>query len=135
MARSIWRLSGACILLAASVAVAVPHWKPGPSDLDAVSRRYGHCMAFDSARQRVVLFGGQDLRLGRRNDTWECDGAKWIAGPSAPSGLTPREEAAMVFDGGRGVMVLFGGWDGLDRNDTWQYDGAGWSPTPRRRLD
>ena len=34
-----------------------------------------HAMAFDSARQRTVLFGG-DVG-GITNDTWEWDGGVW----------------------------------------------------------
>ena len=44
--------------------------------------RNGHALAYDSARNRVVLFGG--FRNGQDfSDTWEWDGARW-------SEMTPR---------------------------------------------
>ncbi len=38
--------------------------------------RLGHAMAYDSTRQRIVLFGGR-LVGTRFGDTWEWDGANW----------------------------------------------------------
>ena len=38
-----------------------------------------------------------------------------------------RNRHAMAYDSARGVAVLFGGWDHLNRNDTWEWDGEGWS--------
>ncbi len=45
-------------------------------DVHGPSARTGHAMAWDAARKRVVLFGGEDGKqtLG---DTWEFDGKKW----------------------------------------------------------
>ena len=34
-------------------------------------------MAYDSARERIVLFGGRTDRSGDLNDTWEWDGRTW----------------------------------------------------------
>jgi hypothetical protein len=64
-------------------------------------------MAYDTGRQRVVLFGGQ-TETGRTADTWEWDGARWIAAPvfSPPA---PRSAAAMCADSARGALVVFGG--------------------------
>ena len=39
-----------------------------------------HAMAFDSARQRTVLFGGEVG--GITNDTWEWDGGVWTRWPT-----------------------------------------------------
>jgi hypothetical protein len=89
-----------------------------------------HAMAYDSARGRVVLFGGNA-------DTWEWDGYAWsqfaAAGPSA------RTSHAMAYDSARGRVVLFGG---VDVNgycgDTWEWSGSAWTavattgPTPRK---
>jgi hypothetical protein len=47
-------------------------------------RRSRAAMAFDAARNRIVLFGG-----GFRGDTWEWDGANWAQ--KASRGPTPRE--------------------------------------------
>ena len=71
-------------------------------------------MAYDSARGRVVLFGGDDGNYD--DETWEWDGSVWtqriIAGPS------PRYFHAMAYDSGRARLVLFGG---RDLGDTWEY--------------
>lgn len=101
------------------------------------ARRYGHAMAYDSARGVTVVFGGQAPMLLSR-ETWEWDGNTWIlrslTGPSA------REEHAMAYDVARGVTVLFGGdAAGDDGNgETWEWDGNAWTqrmvngPSPRR---
>jgi hypothetical protein len=87
-------------------------------------------MAFDSARRRVVLFGGRDSTYSPLGDTWEFDGASWIkANPSTvPS---PRDAACVGYDAGRGTVVLFGGRDsGGSRMDTWLWDGHDWTAGP-----
>ena len=100
----------------------------------------GHAMAFDALRQRVVLFGGT---LGPQNfhsdDTWEWDGSDWTLRATAQR-PTPRTEHAMAFDRARGVVVLFGGFDGLRYyDDTWEWNGQDWrrvptSTVPRERA-
>src|SRR3990170_3875203 len=48
--------------------------------------RYGHAMAYDTARGVTVLFGGYG-QGGELRETWEWDGNAWtvraISGPSA----------------------------------------------------
>jgi len=86
-------------------------------------------MAYDSARRKVIRFGGRfaGKPLG---DTWEYDGKKWA--PLTPSGPPPRNHTAMVYDSKRKTMVLFGGHDfGLREGvnvfgDTWEWDGDEW---------
>lgn len=56
-------------------------------------------------------------------------GLTWVRREMA--GPPPRADAAMAYDPGRGVMVLFGGYtfeNGVWRqlNDLWEYDGARW---------
>jgi hypothetical protein len=104
-------------------------------------------MAYDSLRNKVVLFGGNRVLFGRSpgenmflNDTWEWNGKRWtqimVVGPSA------RAEAAAAFDSRRGRVVLFGGHDrtgesGNRFGDTWEWDGKRWmkiqttGPSPR----
>lgn len=90
----------------------------------APSARYGHTMVFDSARNKVVLFGGFDAAT--RNDVWEYDGTSWqersIAGPLPP----PRVRHAAAFDSGRNVMVIYGGYNNALPTDTWEYNGNSW---------
>jgi len=106
------------------------------------TRRFHYGMCYDSARDRVVLFGGRSI-FASVGDTWEFDGTTWTERPftNAPS---KREEMVMAFDASRRQTVLFGGIDG-DTNtllgDTWEYDGTAWqpiapasSPTPRYRC-
>ncbi len=87
--------------------------------------RYGHNLAYDSARERVVLFGGMDSVAATvyHDDTWEFDGVFWerriIVAPPA------RYRAAMAYDARRGVVVLHGGMQADDK--TWEYDGDAWS--------
>lgn len=92
------------------------------------SPRYGHALAYDSRRQRVVLFGGQTSVGGSDrylDDTWEWDGAAWNqvvnAGPSA------RSNHAMVYDSARSRIVLYGGFDGSAKSDTWERNGVVWT--------
>ncbi len=97
--------------------------------------RSGHALAYDNARERVVLFGG---RTGNPlGDTWEWDGTEWTqvqdVGPSA------RLAHAMAFDSTASRVVLFGGAgaNGTGLNDTWLWDGTAWTqaadtgPDPR----
>lgn len=56
----------------------------------------------------------------------------------ATDGPPARTEHGMAFDEGRGVTVLFGGWDNPnDFSDTWLWDGQSWQfvtnegPSPR----
>lgn len=81
-------------------------------------------VAYDSMRERVVMFGGFDLQ-GRKGDTWAFDGSQWTllttAGPSARAGH------AMAYDGARDRVVLFGGFVGASMGDTWEFDGTTWT--------
>ncbi|GAB4141811.1 MAG: hypothetical protein Fur0037_08780 [Planctomycetota bacterium] len=85
------------------------------------SARYGHVMAWDEERDRVILFGGEN-GTGLLSDTWEWDGQAWtpISTPTAPPA---SRYAAICFDSNRNEIVLFGG----EGNDgTWEYDGGDW---------
>jgi len=85
-------------------------------------------MAYDSARQRVVLFGGDNPSPGFLADTWEWDGNTWVAGFST---IYPSARAyhAMAYDAARQRVVLFGGRSGATTpslGDTWEWDGTTW---------
>ncbi|BDG07393.1 Kelch repeat-containing protein [Anaeromyxobacter paludicola] len=90
--------------------------------------RAGAALAYDSARNQVLLFGGNDASGNDLADTWRFDGASWtqLAPPQSPAA---RSFAAMAFDSARGVAVMVGGAPvpsvGLE---TWQFDGVSWSP-------
>ena len=96
--------------------------------------RYSAGGAFDQARGKLVLFGGQDLpdvATGASgspvytNETWTWDGHLWtlqhpIHSPSA------RSHAAMAYDAARRLVVLEGGTDRNWLNDSWTWDGSDW---------
>lgn len=105
--------------------------------------RVQHAMAFDTARNRAVLFGG--LALGASfsarvpdGKTFEWDGQRWtdVSPSTSPS---PRADAAMAYDAARGRTLLFGGrQDTTLLGDTWVWDGTAWTqlttptaPSPR----
>ncbi|MBL9000655.1 MAG: hypothetical protein JNK25_05910 [Phycisphaerae bacterium] len=98
-------------------------------DVLAPPARSRHAMAFDEARQRLVLFGGQGSSSSM-NDTWEWDGDVWIR-------LTPSESPpvryghTMAYDAARQRVVLFGGFGGSGTparlRDTWTWDGTAWT--------
>lgn len=95
--------------------------------------RYGHVMVWDSARNRIVMFGG---RTGNAttdlNDTWIYKDGDWtqLNPPTSPS---PRVLAGAVYDPLRDRIVLFGGATITSDNktattfhDTWEFDGTTW---------
>ncbi|HUX08237.1 MAG TPA: kelch repeat-containing protein [Acidobacteriota bacterium] len=95
-------------------------------------KRYDPAMAFDAVQGVTVLFGGSTVdligpfyRITRHGDTWMLDGSTWTM--VSESGPDPREGHAMAFDESRGVVVLFGGFDGEQFGDTWEWDGSQWS--------
>lgn len=91
-----------------------------------------HTLAYDGAAERVVMYGGHvRATLGNDplplDDTWAWDGTQWsqICDPCGPGS---REDYAMAYDPVRGVVVLFGGSDGVAvRGDTWVLSGSTWT--------
>ena len=89
--------------------------------------RNDHAMAYDAARQRMVIFGGTGA-VTYFNDTWEYNGTAWT--PAAPTTLPPgRNSHAMVYDASRQKVVLFGGKGSAGNflDDTWEYNGTTWT--------
>lgn len=93
----------------------------------APSSDLSYDLAYDIARQEVVLFGGRTLPT--QPETWVWDGQDFtlrsLGGPSA------RRDPAMAYDEARGVVVLSGGRSLLGNEallaDTWEWDGATWT--------
>lgn len=85
-------------------------------------------LAYDTKRNRLVLFGGvgktgyDDLK----GDTWEWDGNHWH--PMTDTSIGPRFEHAPAYDAARRKTVLYGGGDGQKTlDDTWEWDGKQWA--------
>ena len=91
------------------------------------SPRMHHALAYDQARRRVVLFGGDLLDGASAGDTWEWDGQYWTQ--AADTGPSPRSGHGLAFDAKDAKVVLFGGASssGQLHGDTWQWDGSGWT--------
>lgn len=95
----------------------------------APSPRVGASVAFDVARNRLVVFGGRG-NTQPLGDLWEWDGLRWseVRAVSSPA---PREQAVMAFDPLRRRVVLFGGQVGSRLlSDTWEWDGSQWVEVP-----
>jgi len=89
--------------------------------------RFGHAMAFDSARNRVVLFGGSaNPPAGSFQDTWAWDGNEWVQ--IAEFGPAVRWYTSMVSTVA-GHLVLYGGISSsaAPLGDTWEFDGKLWT--------
>ena len=98
-------------------------------------RLSGAHLAYDSARDVVVMFGGND-GSATPSELWEFDGRVWqlrsIAGPHG------RNYPALAYDPKRQRTVLYG--DTLT-HDTWEWDGEAWTeltvvtdPGPRAKA-
>lgn len=100
-------------------------------------------IAYDEARSRTVLFGGESSAAEHEfGDTWLFDGAAWtqanVTGPS------DRSDPVMAYDPVRHRVVLFGGsfvpetGGRVTYGQTWEWDGAQWhlaseaGPSPRQ---
>lgn len=115
MSRLLIAVTAAIAPCAAQVAWSQVTTNPGPA------AHSGH--AWDSARQRLVVFGGVSgiVEVG---STQEWNGSNWTT--LAP-GVAPaaRSRPAMAFDAARGVTVLHGGGTAF-YDDTWVWNGTTW---------
>ena len=95
------------------------------------SARYLVSLAYDAARQRVVLYGGQTgvfPSITVLRDTWEWDGTSWDR--RADVGPSPRVHQAMAYDRARSRVVLYGGFDAgaaRELHDIWEWNGSSWT--------
>jgi hypothetical protein len=95
--------------------------------------RSSHSLTYDTARRRIVMFGGVTNDTADRfpASLWSWDGGAWTC-TSAP-GPAGRIDAFLAFDEARAKLVLFGGRRvGPNRTsqyflDTWEWDGRAWS--------
>ncbi|MFO1078301.1 MAG: hypothetical protein U1E73_11325 [Planctomycetota bacterium] len=87
--------------------------------------RSRHVMAYDSLRQRILLFGGYD-GVGMSNETWAFDGAQWSPVPTATAPPGSYITQVLTYDPVRDRMVLTGGTAG-SYVYVWEFDGTDWT--------
>jgi cysteine-rich repeat protein len=100
-------------------------WTATPPSIP-LTGRFGHSLAYDTARSRVVMFGGTGA-LPFLDEVWEWDGTTWIQA-SLLGGIQPRANHAMAYMPERQVTIVFGG-SGLGGaiRDTWEWNGTKWA--------
>lgn len=95
----------------------------------APSARSDVALAYDTAREVAVMFGGYTQDGTELDETWEFDSATltWIQRFPAHR-PPPRYFYAMTYDQTRGVTVMFGGVGdvAVPFDDTWIWDGNDW---------
>jgi uncharacterized protein (TIGR03437 family) len=101
------------------------NWTRQNPPTSPIPTRAGSAMAYDSAHNQIVLFGGGNGRV--LNETWTWDGSNWTQ--KLPLASPPgRVNHAMAYDSAHGQIVLFGGRDANGRfSDTWVWDGTNWT--------
>ena len=88
--------------------------------------RFYHTLAYDSARDLAVLFGGLN-GTSVVNDTWEWNPTTNVWTQRTPStSPSARQVMAFTYDAARGRTVVWGGYDGSFLLDTWEWDGTNW---------
>src|SRR6266851_2173092 len=121
---AIFGVSGAAVV--AQAAPTALNWGPVSTSQVPPARQFA-AMAFDSTRNRTVLWGGGSSAFVNLNDTWEFDGLNWVQ--RTPTNSPPAlVGSAMAFDANRHVSVMFGG-SGFPGESaaTWEWDGANWT--------
>ena len=97
--------------------------------------RFGVLMAYDSDRERTILFGGNTSSLSYSyyypQETWEWDGTVWSQ--RASGGPPGRIAGGCAYDAAAHKFVVYGGWGVISPGspgtlgnlfDTWEYDGT-----------
>lgn len=99
-----------------------------PKEGNLMNIRRSHSVAYDSKRERIILFGGWDGST-QFNDVWEMTlPSKVNPVPQIrkldPSGTLPgaRRTHVLEYDSTNDRLIMFGGYDGADLGDTWELD-------------
>lgn len=117
---------GAGLPMPAHAQTAAVNWEREAPSQSPPARTFA-ASAYDSTRNRVVLFGGSSDGSSNLGDTWEWDGSSWtkMVPPVSPGILAG---AAMAYDSARGRSVLFGGASPTAVSSaTWEWDGVSWA--------
>ncbi len=119
-------------------------WPERTADGTRPANRAEYGLAWDEAREELVLFGGDAVDAGgvvsTTDDTWTFDGLRWTqhVPEDAPS---PRQMHVLSYQPLTEKTVLYGGRDGdhgpetVNHADTWLWDGEAWSPSPAGPTD
>jgi hypothetical protein len=97
---------------------------------DGLNYGYNYYAVYDSQRRREVILTGANSSMGSQ-EVWELDsvGPTWYVREMS-TGPGMHYGSAMVFDSVRGVVVFFGGNNGIYGvnvpADTWEYKVTGW---------
>jgi hypothetical protein len=106
-------------------------WKAIPPLEHAPPERNELAMAYDSARGRVVLFGGKAGYISVYEDTWEWDGLRWtqppLQDPEGDGNPIGRALHSMVYDKVLGRVFMFGGSGAIEDDAQWEWDGVSWN--------
>jgi hypothetical protein len=83
-------------------------------------------VAYDARRDRVMVFGGLVLQGGSGNTVgdlseWDPSTGAWQACPSTGTAPSARQNAALVYDAGRDVMVLLGAESSDAPPELWEW--------------
>jgi hypothetical protein len=83
-----------------------------------------NAMAYDAARDQIVLFGGFDETSNYSNKTWIWDGVDWkqVFPATTPPG---RVYHAMAYNPVTQKVVMYGG--PISDTRTWEWDGTDWT--------
>jgi hypothetical protein len=97
--------------------------------------RLGPGMVYDSYRNIIVLHGGQDNVLGRRNDVWEMTGTTWALRTIAGAQPPVRYMGGFAYDRHRNRYIAAGGQTlGAGQSDTWELMGDPYVNTPPANI-
>ena len=97
-----------------------------------VPPRTQHTMTYDSARGRVVLFGGQKRWGFDLDDVWEFDGTAWTKAAPATAVVPPRQRGGvLVYDSARQRSVLLPGNIDGNSQELHAWDGDSWTVVPQ----
>lgn len=103
---------------------ATNNWTDRPSGAGPTAL-LGAAMTYDSASDRMIVFGGLDPEtFSENNETWvyDVDTSTWERMDPARS-PSPRNFSAMAYDAGSDRVILFGGAPASGvLGDTWAYD-------------
>ncbi|OGQ85981.1 MAG: hypothetical protein A2289_00415 [Deltaproteobacteria bacterium RIFOXYA12_FULL_58_15] len=93
--------------------------------------RSGHAMAYDSDRQRIVLYGGSTTGEETWELTWNKLAHLWSWTKACGTGVCgpgSLYHPGLTYDASSGRTILFGGsLSTIPQEKTWQWDGTKWS--------